>query len=142
MLPLLPSHCESAVVSRGFETLETLKPEPPPQPRPLLSLSADAQTLYVELVQVAGTAGDREMAWVRPVLFVDRDSTAKVPLKVCAIVQESDLLWPLACFAEVYAEDYLPLLPQTVDLDPATAKLILRVFVRRAWELHWPHQAA
>ncbi|MEO1131094.1 MAG: hypothetical protein AAFX40_00140 [Cyanobacteria bacterium J06639_1] len=141
MLPLLPSQCESSLPKcrRDFPAIE---PPAPPQPRPILSLSAGDQTLYVELVQVATATSDREMAWVRPVLLVHRDRGAKVQLKVCAIAQESDLLWPLSCFAETYAEDFLPLLPLAVALDAAKAQLVLRAFVREAWKLHWPTRAA
>ncbi|MEO0853452.1 MAG: hypothetical protein AAFY15_08125 [Cyanobacteria bacterium J06648_11] len=138
MLPLLPSQCESQPVRSCVAS----PPPEPSRPRPILSLTADDQTLFVELVQIAASSGDREMAWVRPMLLVHRDREAKVPVKVGAIVQESDLLWPLVCFEETYAEDFMPFLALAVDLDPANAKLVLRAFIRRAWELHWPAQAA
>lgn len=142
MLPLLPSQCESHPPAQTYVADKSIAPSAPPRPRPILSLTADDQTLYVELVQVATTSGDREMAWVRPMLLVHRDREAQVQLKACEIVQDSDLLWPLDCFGETFAEDFLPLLAQAVELDVTKAKLVLRAFIRRAWELHWPTQAA
>ncbi|MEO0802943.1 MAG: hypothetical protein AAFY57_11790 [Cyanobacteria bacterium J06642_2] len=145
MLPLLPSCCESSGVDStshlAFDGIELSHPEPP-KPRPILSLKAGDQTLYVELVQIAETANQHNMAWVRPVLFVHRDCAAIVQLKVCAIAMDVDLLWPFACFDDVYAEDYLSLLSLAVDLEPSKAKLIVRAFIRQAWKLHWPTQAA